>query len=96
MNTNLPAKVKAQITARLPAQLRYDGIQPGAHSSLWLQFTELDENSASFGASFYLNLATAMLPEIKRRRAEKRAVFAAAAAYSPRLLAHDSSLERKA
>jgi hypothetical protein len=72
---------------KLPVNLRYDGIQMGAHGSRWMQFTELDKTSASFGASFYLDMSTILLSEIKRRRTEKRAIFAQAKAWSPRFLA---------
>lgn len=62
----------------LPAGLRFDGIQKvGAQD--WFQFTELDEQSASFGATFYVDSRAALLDAILSRREEKRIQFAAAA-----------------
>jgi hypothetical protein len=62
----------------LPAGLRYDGTMeiPG---ELLLQFTELDKQSASYGASFYVDSRAALLDAILSRREEKRIQFAAAA-----------------
>lgn len=64
----------------LPDGLRFDGIQefPGANPS-YLQFTELDEQRASFGASFYVDTRAALLDAILLRREEKRIQFAAGA-----------------
>lgn len=50
--------------------LRYDGMMLGLH-----QFTEVDESSPSYGASFYLK--TLDPAEVSRRREEKRVEFAA-------------------
>lgn len=64
----------------LPDGLRFDGIQPsfGSQPDL-LQFTELDKQSASFGATFYIDSRAALLDAILSVREEKRLKFAAAA-----------------
>lgn len=49
--------------------LRYDGMMLGLH-----QFTELDETSPSYGATFYLK--TDDPKAVSRRREEKREQFA--------------------
>lgn len=61
--------------AELPAKLRFDGIMEGDGRD-FLQFTELDETSASYGASFYIDSRAALLAAVIARRAEKRAEFA--------------------
>lgn len=61
--------------ADLPALLRYDGVMSVGVKS-YLQFTELDPDSASYGASFYLDARTALLGAILGRRAEKQREFA--------------------
>lgn len=66
--------------ADLPAGLRYDGIMPAGEDRSFLQFTELDEESASYGASFYLDTREALLNAIVARREEKRVQFSAGAA----------------
>jgi hypothetical protein len=63
----------------LPDRLRFDGVMEGAGRS-WLQFTELDALSASYGASFYVDSRAALLDAILSRREEKRVEFAAGAA----------------
>jgi hypothetical protein len=65
--------------ADLPAGLRFDGIQRMGEQQL-LQFTELDKESASYGASFYIDSRAALLDAIVSRREEKRVQFAAGAA----------------
>jgi hypothetical protein len=65
----------------LPAGLRFDGIQKiGDGLPSYLQFTELDKQSASFGASFYVDSRAALLDAILSRREEKRIAFAAGSA----------------
>lgn len=59
----------------LPDGLRFDGIMAGDGRD-FLQFTETDETSPSYGASFYLDSRAALLDSIIARRAEKRAEFA--------------------
>lgn len=59
----------------LPLGLSFDGILPG---TAWLQFTEHDEKSPSYKASFYVDLNAAILESVLRRRAEKRDQFARA------------------
>lgn len=64
--------------ADLPDGLRFDGVQDnGADNPSWLQFTELDKESASYGASFYIDTRAALLDAILSRREEKRVQFAA-------------------
>jgi hypothetical protein len=62
----------------LPADLRFDGIMPGDGCN-FLQFTELDQWVASYGASFYIDSKTVLLDAVTRRREEKRVEFAAGA-----------------
>lgn len=64
----------------LPEGLRFDGVQEtGEGKPSWLQFTEIDTQSASFGASFYVDTRAALLDAILLRREEKRIQFAAGA-----------------
>jgi hypothetical protein len=60
----------------LPYLLRFDGIMEGDGRD-FLQFTELDKNRASYGASFYIDSRAALLDAILSRREEKRVEFAA-------------------
>jgi|GEM_PF-5814353 len=62
--------------ADLPEGLRYDGVMSGENRS-FLQFTELDKSSASYGASFYIDSRAALIDAILLRREEKRIQFAA-------------------
>lgn len=59
----------------LPPRLRFDGIMEGENRS-FLQFTELDPESASYGASFYIDSLGAILSAVVQRREEKRQQFA--------------------
>lgn len=62
----------------LPEGLRFDGVQEiGEGKPSWLQFTEIDKQSASYGASFYVDTRAALLDAILLRREEKRRLFAA-------------------
>lgn len=63
--------------ADLPANLRFDGVQEVEGGNGYLQFTELDQSSASYGASFYIDARAALLSAITARREEKRIQFAA-------------------
>jgi hypothetical protein len=63
----------------LPDDLRFDGIQRIEGMPELLQFTELDEGSASFGATFYIDSRAALLDAVLLRREEKRIQFAAGA-----------------
>lgn len=63
----------------LPELLRFDGIMAGDGRD-FLQFTELDEQSASYGASFYVDSRAAILDAILSRREEKRVQFTAGVA----------------
>lgn len=60
--------------ALLPEKLRFDGVQEG--DVPLLQFTELDESSPSYGASFYLDPSDAIREAIVARRELKRKQFA--------------------
>jgi hypothetical protein len=62
----------------LPDLLRFDGTMAGDGRD-FLQFTELDDQSASYGASFYVDSRAAILDAILSRREEKRIQFAAGA-----------------
>ncbi|MCA1659014.1 MAG: hypothetical protein LC642_00510 [Verrucomicrobiaceae bacterium] len=63
----------------LPPGLRFDGVQEaGEGNPSWLQFTEMDQSSASYGASFYIDTRSALIDAILSRREEKRVEFAAA------------------
>jgi len=64
--------------ADLPADLRFDGVMPAGEDRTFLQFTELDRQSASYGASFYLDTREALLSAIVARREEKRIQFSTA------------------
>jgi hypothetical protein len=61
--------------ADLPAGLRFDGAMPAGEDRTFLQFTELDRQSASHGASFYIDAREALLSAIVARREEKRIQF---------------------
>jgi hypothetical protein len=61
--------------ADLPDGLRFDGVQRMGDHQL-LQFTELDKQSASYGASFYIDSRAALIDAILSRREEKRVQFA--------------------
>ena len=63
----------------LPENLRFDGVLPGEGRN-WMQFTELDKNAASFGASFYIDSKMVLIDAVNRRREEKRIEFAEGAA----------------
>ncbi len=63
--------------ADLPEYLRFDGIMPGDGRD-FLQFTELDERRASFGASFYVDSRAALLDAILSRREEIKIRFSGA------------------
>lgn len=65
-------------TADLPDGLRFDGVQTMGDAQL-LQFTELDEQRASYGASFYIDSSAALIDAVLLRREEKRLQFSAAA-----------------
>ena len=61
----------------LPEGLRFDGIQECGADRNFLQFTELDEKSPSYGASFYIDSKTVLLEAVIARREDKRVEFAA-------------------
>ncbi len=67
----------ASFPFELPPHLKYDGVMLMGEVRL-LQFTELDQTSPSFGASFYLDAAKLLLLDIAYRRAEVREKFSAA------------------
>lgn len=63
--------------ALLPEKLRFDGIQDlGDDMPRYLQFTEVDESSPSYGASFYVDARAAVLDAVLARRELKRKQFA--------------------
>lgn len=57
----------------LPEGVRFDGVVD--ESRCCLQFTDIDEKSPSYGASFYVNATETLTRAVENKRLEKQRQF---------------------